>query len=353
MSSSEKETNSTPQVIIKDSNVGSTVTAIVSLAKLLILVAVILFIAVAVFEKPSKIGTSYSTSYENYNKYFEDMKQVSVPVTAPDKTKSVTYAKTIYLLDFNGSSSGSEVDKLKRDIDFILLNSNPGDEVALRLKSPGGSVNTYGLAASELARFKPAGLSLTVLIDQVAASGGYMMAVIGDKVISAPFAFVGSVGVVAQLPIYEDFLKTVGVEYKVYTAGDHKRSVVSQIKPTVEDEDKLKEDLQKIHVQFKNHVKKYRPNLDIDKIANGQVFSGQEALELKLVDELSTSSDYLLKQYKKNAKILYVYTEENEDKSNSSTLKTSIDTVIDSISTKIVEQIKDQVYDRYENIQLK
>lgn len=351
MSSSEKETNNTPQVIIKDSNVGSTVTAIVSLVKLLILIAVILFIAMAVLEKPSKIGTSYSTNYENYNKYFEDMKQFSVPVT--DKTKAVTYSKTVFLLDFNGSSSGNEVDKLKRDIDFILLNSNPGDEVALRLKSPGGSVNTYGLAASELSRFKPAGLTLTVLVDQVAASGGYMMAVIGDKIISAPFAFVGSVGVVAQLPIYEDFLKTVGVEYKVYTAGDHKRSVVSQIKPTIEDEDKLREDLQKIHVQFKNHVKKYRPNLDIDRIANGQVFSGQEALELKLVDELSTSSDYLLKQYKKNAKILYVYTEENEDKSSSSTLKTSVDTIVDSISTKIVEQIKGQVYDRYENIQLK
>ena len=351
MSSSEKENNNTPQVIIKDSNVGSTVTAIVSLVKLLILIAVILFIAMAVLDKPSKIGTSYSTSYENYNKYFEDMKQVSVPVT--DKTKTMTYAKTVFLLDFNGSSSGSEVDKLKRDIDFILLNSNPGDEVALRLRSPGGSVNTYGLAASELSRFKPAGLTLTVLVDQVAASGGYMMAVIGDKIISAPFAFVGSVGVVAQLPIYENIIKTVGVEYKVYTAGDHKRSVVSQIKPTIEDEDKLREDLQKIHVQFKNHVKKYRPNLDIDRIANGQVFSGQEALELKLVDELSTSSDYLLKQYKKNAKILYVYTDENEEKSSSSTLKTSVDTIVDSISTKIVEQIKGQVYDRYENIQLK
>lgn len=350
MSSSERE-NNTPQVIIKDSNVGSTVTAFVSIIKLFILIAVILFLFMALMDKPSKIGTTYTTSYENYNKYFEDMKQVSVPVT--DKDKVISYSKTIFLLDFNGSSSGEEVNKLKRDIDFVLLNSNPGDEVDLRLKSPGGSVNTYGLAASELSRLKPAGLSLTVLVDQVAASGGYMMAVVGDKVVSAPFAFVGSIGVVAQLPIYEDFLKTVGVEYKVYTAGDHKRSVVSQIKPTVEDEDKLKEDLQKIHTQFKNHVKKYRPNVDIEKIANGQVFSGQEALELKLVDELSTSSDYLLKQYKKNAKILYVYTEEKDSDSDSSTLKTSIDTIVDSISTKMVEQIKNQVYDRYENIQFK
>lgn len=351
MSSEERTTNNSPQIIIKENNVGGKVTAIVSLIKLVVLIAVILLIAVAVFEKPSKVGTSYSTSYENYNKYFEDMRQISVPVT--DKNKVMTYSKTVFLLDFNGSASGKEVDKLKRDIDFILLNSNPGDEVALRLKSPGGSVNTYGLAASELSRFKPAGLTLTVLVDQVAASGGYMMAVIGDKIISAPFAFVGSVGVVAQLPIYEDFLKTVGVEYKVYTAGDHKRSVVSQIKPTIEDEDKLKEDLQKIHAQFKNHVKKYRPNLDIDKIANGQVFSGQEALELKLVDELSTSSDYLLKQYKKNAKILYVYTEENEDTSSSSPLKASVDTIVDSISTKLAEQIKGQIYNRYENIEFK
>lgn len=351
MSSLEKESN--PQhIIIKDSNVGGKVVAVVSLLKFLIFLAVVLFLVFALLQKPSKTGTSYTTSYENYNNYFDDMQQPK-NFDATDSKKAVTYSKKIFLLDFNGSPSGNEVNKLKRDVDFILLNSNPGDEVALRLKSPGGSVNTYGLAASELARFKPAGLTLTVLVDQVAASGGYMMAVIGDKIVSAPFAFVGSIGVVAQLPIYEDFLKTVGVEYKVYTAGDHKRNVVSQIKPTVEDEDKLKEDLQKIHVQFKNHVKKYRPSVDIEKIANGQVFSGQEALELKLVDELSTSSDYLLKQYKKNAKILYVYTEEVEDSGSSSSFKASIDTIVDSISTKIVEQIKNQVYDRYENIQLK
>lgn len=351
MSSNNEQHNAPQQVIIKEKNSASTLSVLMSFFKFMIVIAVIVFIIFGFTSKNDSPSTSYTTSYESYNKYFDDMKQINTPVS--DSKKVNTYSKSMFLIDFNGSPSGSEVDKLKRDIDFVLINSKQGDEVAIRLNSPGGSVSSYGLAAAELYRLKEAGLNVTVLVDQVAASGGYMMAVVSNKIIASPFAFVGSIGVVAQLPIYEDFLKKVGVDYKVYTAGDHKRSVVSQIKPTEEDENKLKDDLQKIHAQFKAHIKKYRSLIDIDKVANGQVFSGQEAVDLKLVDELSTSSDFLLKQHRKNVQIIFVYTEEVDKASNVNSFKASLNSVVDIITTKVIDELKSQVYNPYDNIQLK
>ncbi len=298
------------------------------------------------FKSGSQTDTvTFNTTFENYNQYFANMNTLK-----SNKDIIVNYGKTMYLIDFNGTPSGDEVERLRRDIDFILINSKAGDEVAIRLTSPGGSVISYGLAASELNRLKNAELIVTVLVDKVAASGGYMMAVVSDKIIASPFAFVGSVGVVAQLPIYEDLLNKVGIEYKIYTAGDHKRNVVSQIAPTPEDEDKLKEDLEKIHAQFKAHVKKNRSNIDIDKIANGQVFSGQEAIDLKLVDELSTSSDYLLKQHKKNTRIIYVHTDEIRNGSNVTNIKANINGFIEHFAASMANEIKKELYNPYENI---
>lgn len=295
---------------------------------------------------------AYKTKYELYNKYFDDMK-IKVK---EDKDKNIepivkTFSNTMYLIDFVGSISGEEVEKLRRDIDFILINSKQGDEVAVKLYSPGGAVSTYGLAAAELKRLKDYGLNVTVLVDEVAASGGYMMAVVSDKIIAAPFAYIGSIGVVAQLPIYEDLLNNLGVEYKVYTAGENKRSVVSQIKPTIEDEFKLQGQINKIHKQFKNHVKKHRNFVDIEKIATGDVFSGEESLELKLIDEISTSSNYLLQKHNKNTRIVYVFTEETK-KGGLSMINAFSEDFIDVLSSKISNEIKSQFQTNYENIRV-
>lgn len=344
MSNAEKE--GTPQQIIIREKAGSGVMGFVSsIVKVGVAVGIFALVFTSLNTSKSTDTITYETKFESYNDYFNSMKQ------ATQKNVVTNYAKNMYLLDFIGSPSGDEVEKLKRDVDFILINSKPGDEVALRLTSPGGSVITYGLASSELSRLKNAGLVVTVLVDTVAASGGYMMAVVSDKIIAAPFAFVGSVGVVAQLPIYEDLLRNFGVEYKVYTAGDHKRSVVSQLKPSPEDELKMKEDLEKVHAQFKGHVKKNRPNIDIDKIATGQVFSGQEALDLKLIDELSTSSDYLLKQHNKNTRIIYVHTDEIKDGANVGGLKAELNSLVEHFAASVINEAKKQVYNPYQNIQ--
>lgn len=300
----------------------------------------------------SGVKSKYETTTENYNTYYDKMKSALPVVESKDgKIVTVAYSKKMFLFDFNGGIEGNEVELLKRNIDYVLLNAKPTDEVAIRLYSPGGSVSAYGLAASELDRLKQAGIPVTMLVDQVAASGGYMMAVVSDKIVAAPFSFIGSVGVVAQVPIYADFLKKVGVEYKLYTAGDHKRNVVSTIQPTEADEAKMKESLVRIHEQFKRHIKKYRTLVDIDKIANGEVFSGQEALDQKLVDEVSTSSDYLLKQYQKNAQIIYINTEES--KSSGFSGLPSVSAVTDLIATKIVSNVKNEVSKTYENILVK
>lgn len=315
----------------------------------LIFVGVFMF-----FKSPSgNMQSHYETSSEIYNHYFHQMKMERIEEQKNKKNKPVlqTYSKRMFLIDFNGGVAGNEVELLKRNIDYVLINAKPNDEVAIRLYSPGGSVTAYGLAASEINRLKDAGLHITTLVDQVAASGGYMMAVVSDHIIAAPFSFIGSIGVVAQVPIYEDFLKKVGVEYKLYTAGDNKRNVVSVIKPTESDEEKMKESISKIHQQFKNHVKKYRPQIDIEAIANGDVFSGQESFEKKLIDEISTSSDFLFKRNNSNYQIVYVYTEETE--SNSITGMATVDAIIDSIKTSVVKELKEELSSKYENILVK
>jgi len=346
----EEKNNNTP-IIIKERNTLGNIAAIFNILKFFIFIGIIALVIFNVKDGSESGLSTYKTSYESYNKYYENMKQINAPVADPNKV--VTYSKNMYLLDFNGSPSGNEVAKLKRDIDFVLVNSKQGDEVAIRLNSPGGAVSNYGLAAAEFSRLKDAGLPVTVLVDQVAASGGYMMAVVSDRIIASPFAFVGSIGVVAQIPIYEDFLHKVGVDYKVYTVGDHKRTVVSQVKPTEADEAKLKEDLEKIHNQFKSHIKKYRSLIDIDRVANGQVFSGQEAVDLKLIDEISTSSDFLLKQHRKNVQLIYVYTEEVDPDKSVTGFKASFNSLVDAVSAKIVNELKAQVYNPYDNLQLK
>lgn len=319
-----------------------------NLFKVIFAIALITMIASAINKESGNNYVKYETSFEIYNKYFNEMK---INKKSPKELSEAVYSKTMYLIDFVGSVTGEEVEKLKRDIDFIIINSKQGDEVAVKLYSPGGAVTSYGLASSELKRLKDAGLTVTILVDEVAASGGYMMAVVSDKIVAAPFAYVGSIGVVAQLPIYEDLLKNFGVEYKVYTAGDNKRNVVSQIKPSTEDEEKLKIQISKIHSQFKSHVKKYRNSIDIEKVANGDVFSGEEALELKLVDEISTSSNYLLDKHNKNTRIVYVFTEETEAKKIGG-INAFADRFINTLSDKIVNEVKSQFYNKYENIKL-
>lgn len=202
--------------------------------------------------------------------------------------------KRLFVLDFDGDMSASEVEFLRHEISAILTIAKPEDEILLRLESPGGMVHSYGLASSQLQRIRSQGIPLTIAIDRVAASGGYMMACIGTRILAAPFAVIGSIGVVAQLPNFNRLLKKHDVDIELHTAGAHKRTLTMVGENTDEGRQKFKEELEDTHILFKEFVSENRPQLDIDHIATGEVWYGKRALDEKLIDELRTSDDYLL-----------------------------------------------------------
>lgn len=201
----------------------------------------------------------------------------------------------IFVLDFKGDIQASAVQNLREEITLILATAKAGrDRIVVRLESPGGMVHGYGLAAAQLVRLRDAGFHLTICVDKVAASGGYMMACIANEIIAAPFAIVGSIGVVAQVPNFNRLLKEHNVDFELYTAGQYKRTVTMFGENTPEGKAKFEEELQQTHVLFKHFVEKYRPQLNVDKVATGEHWYGEDALDLNLVDKLQTSDEYLL-----------------------------------------------------------
>ena len=191
-------------------------------------------------------------------------------------------AQRVFVLDFDGDIKASATESLRNEITALLTLATPRDEVVLRLESGGGLVHSYGLAASQLARIRQAGIPLTVCIDKVAASGGYMMACIGDKIVSAPFAVVGSIGVVAQVPNVNRLLKKHDIDVEVLTAGEYKRTLTVLGENTEKGREKFQEDLDVTHELFKNFVSQYRPQLHIDEVATGEVWLGVAALNRQL-----------------------------------------------------------------------
>lgn len=202
--------------------------------------------------------------------------------------------KRVFVLDFDGDIKASAADLMREEITAVLTMARKEDEIVVRLESGGGMVHSYGLASSQLQRIKDKGIPLTVCIDKVAASGGYMMACIADKIVSAPFAIVGSIGVVAQLPNFSRLLKKHDVDFEMFTAGEYKRTVTMFGHNSAKAKEKFNEDLEETHVLFKNHVSHFRPALNIEEVATGDTWYGQDALKNKLVDALGTSDDYLV-----------------------------------------------------------
>ena len=213
----------------------------------------------------------------------------------------------VYVLDFKGDISASETTALREEISAIINVAKADDEVLLRLESPGGVVHGYGLAASQLARLKQKGIKLTVAVDKVAASGGYMMACVADKIVSAPFAIIGSIGVVAQIPNIHRLLKKHDVDVDVMTAGEFKRTVTVLGENTEKGKQKFQAELEETHQLFKQFVAQNRPHLDVDKVATGEHWFGQQALALQLVDELATSDDIILEKMKDKSVIAVKY----------------------------------------------
>ena len=200
----------------------------------------------------------------------------------------------VWVIDFKGSMDAHEVSSLREEITAVLTAATPQDQVVVRLESPGGVVHGYGLAASQLQRIRDKQIPLTVAVDKVAASGGYMMACVANKIVAAPFAILGSIGVVAQIPNLNRFLKNKDIDVELHTAGQYKRTLTLLGENTEEGRQKFREELNETHHLFKDFVKEMRPSLDIEQVATGEHWYGTQAQEKGLVDEVGTSDELLL-----------------------------------------------------------
>jgi len=216
----------------------------------------------------------------------------------------------LFVLDFDGDIQASAVSGLRESITALLQVVEADDEVLVRLESGGGMVHSYGLASSQLVRLRDAGVKLTIAVDKVAASGGYMMACVADRIVAAPFAIIGSIGVVAQVPNFNRLLKDKHIDFEMHTAGDYKRTLTIFGENTDEGRAKFREDLEDTHGLFKAFVARYRPALDIEAVATGEHWYGSQALELKLVDAVATSDDLMLEAAKAERDVFTIATRE-------------------------------------------
>lgn len=212
---------------------------------------------------------------------------------ASAKDGSAPARRRVYVLDFKGDIRATGVAALREEISAILGVATQADEVVLRLENFGGAVHEHGLAASQLKRLRDRGIPLTATVDKGAASGGYLMACVANRIIAAPFAVIGSIGVIAQLPNFHRLLDARGVDFEQVTAGKYKRTVTMFGQNTDADRAKLREELEDVHALFKQMVTTHRPALDVEAVATGEHWYGSRALELNLVDAIETSDDYL------------------------------------------------------------
>lgn len=203
--------------------------------------------------------------------------------------------KRVYVLDFEGDIEANQVESLREEITAVLSLASPSDEVMLRLESPGGMVHAYGLASSQLQRIRDQGITLTICVDKVAASGGYMMACLANRLVAAPFAILGSIGVLVQLPNFHRLLRKHDVDYETITAGEFKTTLTTFGEITQKGRDKVKEDVEDMHTLFKAWVKEHRPVVEIDNIATGETWVGLQALERNMIDAVMTSDECIVK----------------------------------------------------------
>ena len=285
------------------------------LAKLGTIVILLLLLVLGVFYlyMRSRSGGDEHLEIKNINQKYEQMqlmlksailpkkefKQAIKEVKSRHKTEEKqeeTGRPRIFVLDFDGDIRASDVASLREEITALLTVADKTDQVFVRLESGGGTVHGYGLAASQLKRITDKDIKLVVAVDKVAASGGYMMACVADQIIAAPFAVLGSIGVLAQIPNFHRFLKKHDIDFEQIAAGKYKRTLTLFGENRSEDREKLKEELEEAHALFKEFVKTNREQVDIEKIATGEHWYGKQALDLGLVDKLQTSDDYLVEQ---------------------------------------------------------
>lgn len=281
-------------------------------AKALIIVMMIVIVLVVFFMLlgKSKEKNKGQLKIKNLNEKYKDTKESILAETLSKKQfkqflkdkkaekKAEENAKNVYVLHFDGDMKASAVSSLREEVTAILNVATPKDEVIVCVESAGGVVHGYGLAAAQLMRFRAQNIPLTVCIDKIAASGGYLMACVANKILSAPFAIIGSIGVVVQLPNFHRLLKDKHIDFELHTAGEFKRTITLFGENTPEGKEKLQHEIEDIHQLFKHLISEHRPQIDIEKVATGEHWLGQQAIQLDLVDEIKTSDDYILEQTK-------------------------------------------------------
>ncbi|KMV68314.1 protease SohB [Rosenbergiella epipactidis] len=237
--------------------------------------------------EPSAQKQWRKTEKQNEKARIKERKAEAKAGTTPTKP-------VLYLLNFKGSMDAHEVETLRKEVSAVLSVAKPGDEVLLKLESPGGVVHGYGLAASQLQRIRDQGITLTAVVDKVAASGGYMMACVANHIVAAPFSIIGSIGVVAQIPNIHRLLKKNDIDVELHTAGQYKRTLTMLGENSEEGREKFRQDLDETHQLFKSFVAQMRPSLDINSVATGEHWYGKQALEKGLIDEISTSDALII-----------------------------------------------------------
>jgi len=230
--------------------------------------------------------------------YFKNKKSTKQSLKKQIKKQQKPTQPNIYVIRFQGDIRASAVQNLREEISAILTVASSKDEVVLCLESGGGTIHGYGLAASQLQRLRKNNIPLTVTIDKIAASGGYMMACVGNTILAAPFAIVGSIGVVTQLPNFSRLMKKNNIDYEQLTAGNYKRTLTMFGENTKQGRHKVQQDIETAHTLFKSFIKQHRPQVDIDAVATGEYWHATQALEKLLIDRLTTSDDYLLNHHK-------------------------------------------------------
>lgn len=213
---------------------------------------------------------------------------------ARDKVAQPESVARTFVCQFDGDMRATQVTALREEITALLSVATEHDQIVVVLESGGGTIHGYGLAASQLKRIRERGIKLVVVVDRIAASGGYMMACVADEIVAAPFAIIGSIGVVAQLPNFHRLLKKHDVDFEQVTAGEFKRTLTLFGENTDADRAKFQDEINEAHTLFKAFIAENRPALDLDAVANGEYWFATRALELGLVDRLSTSDDVVV-----------------------------------------------------------
>jgi len=271
-------------------------------------------------DKFEEMGNALKSSLMNSKESKKFNKDLAKNKKKKDKAEK---DDSVFVLNFKGDIQASEVEKLKQEINAILISESECKEVVIRVESGGGSAYAYGLCAAELKRLVDNNINLTVCIDKVAASGGYLMSCVATKIIAAPWAIVGSIGVIAQLPNFHRLLKKNSIDFEMHTAGAFKRTLTTLGENTDEGREKFKSELEDLHLIFKDFVKEQRPQVDTDIVATGETWQGEEAIKVGLVDSLETSDNYLV-NLSKQAKLFEIEFVEKKNLSEKFALSTQL-----------------------------